>query len=96
MKPVAYSEEAENDLFEIGVYSWVEWGQEQSEIYHDRLIDACEHIIPRKLKFARAVAQRPGLLRWRCERHLIYFRVEPDCILIVRILHERMLPQNHL
>ena len=93
---VHYTEEAENDLFEISVYSWTEWGEEQSVKYIGLLRDTCEDIIPRKHRFARSVPKRPELLRWRCERHVIYFRKVEDGFEIVRILHDRMLPSKHL
>jgi toxin ParE1/3/4 len=93
---IHYTEEAENDLFEIGVFTWAEWGEEQFVKYVALLRETCEDIIPRKHRFARAVPKRPELLRWRCERHVIYFRKVDDGFEIIRILHDRMLPSLHL
>ena len=93
---VHYTGEAENDLFEIGVYTWAEWGEEQFVKYIALLRETCEDIIPRKHRFARSVPKRAELLRWRCERHVIYFRKVDDGFEIVRILHDRMLPSKHL
>ena len=93
---VHYTEEAENDLFEIGVYTWSEWGEQQFAKYMALLRETCEDIIPRKHRFARGVPKRPELLRWRCERHVIYFRKVADGFEIVRILHDRVLPSKHL
>jgi toxin ParE1/3/4 len=90
------TEEAENDLFEIGVYTWTEWGEEQYKKYFSLLRATCEDIIPRQHRFARAVPNRPELWRWRCERHVIYFRKAGRDFEIVRVLHERMLPSKHL
>jgi toxin ParE1/3/4 len=93
---VHYTQEAENDLVEIGVYTLIEWGEEQFSKYMALLRETCEDIIPRKYRFARTVPDRPTLLRWRCERHVIYFRKVHDGFEIVRILHDRMLPSKHL
>jgi toxin ParE1/3/4 len=93
---VHYTEEAEDDLFEIGVYTWTEWGEEQFNEYLSLLRETCEDIIPRQHRFARPVPKRPELWRWRCERHVIYFRKMDDDFEIVRVLHERMLPSKHL
>lgn len=93
---VAYTREAEQDLVEIGLYTWTEWGEDQYVKYMALLRETCEDILPRKHRFARAVPLRPGLLRWRCERHAIYFRRSDDELEIVRVLHERMLPKRHL
>jgi len=93
---VRYTRRAEDDLVEIGVYTLIEWGPEQRDKYLDLLEAACERIIPRNLKHARDVPGYEGLLRWRCERHVIVFRRVSDGIEIVRVLHERMLPSKHL
>jgi toxin ParE1/3/4 len=93
---VHYTERAEDDLFEIGVYTWSEWGEQQFVKYMTLLRETCENIIPRKLRLARSVPGRPALLRWRCERHVIYFHKVDGGIEIVRVLHERMLPAHHL
>lgn len=93
---VAYTREAEQDLVEIGLYTWTEWGEDQYVKYMALARETCEDILPRKHRFARAVPLRPGLLRWRCERHVIYFRRSDDELEIVRVLHERMLPKRHL
>lgn len=93
---VHYTEEAEADLFEIGVYTWTEWGEEQYGKYMELLRETCEDIIPRKHRLARSVPKRPGLMRWRCERHVIFFRKIGTSFEIVRILHDRMLPSKHL
>lgn len=93
---VHYTEEAEQDLLEIGAYTWTEWGEEQFVKYMALLRETCEDIIPRKHRLARSVEGRPGLMRWRCERHVIFFRKVNREIEIVRVLHERMLPKRHL
>lgn len=93
---VHYTDEAENDLFEIGLYTLGEWGEPQYIKYLALLRETCEHIIPQKHRFARAVLGRPGLLRWRCERHVIFFRKVNRDFEIVRILHDRMLPSKYL
>ena len=93
---VHYTELAEQDLVEIGIYTWMEWGDDQYGTYMALLRDACEKIIPQKRRLARPVPGRPELRRWRCERHVIYFRVKGSDLEIVRIPHERMLPKRHL
>ena len=93
---VHYSEKAESDLFEVGVYTLTQWGEEQFGKYMALLRETCEEIIPRKYRLARSVPKRPELMRWRYERHVIFFRLAGDGIEIVRVLHDRMLPTKHL
>lgn len=96
MLEIVYTEKAEQDLVEIGLYTWNEWGEEQYLKYMMLLREICEDILPRSHRLAREVPGRRGMLRWRCERHVIYFRLTDDELEIVRVLHERMLPKKHL
>jgi toxin ParE1/3/4 len=92
---VHYTELAESDLHGIAAHTEEEFGAEQRDLYLRALEEACEQTLPRFRSIARAVPQRPELLRWRCERHVIYFRLVQDGLEIVRVLHERMLPDLH-
>ncbi len=95
---VHYTEAAERDLEEIAIYTAITWGGQQRDWYLDMLEHVCERLIPVNLSLglAREVPQRPGVLRWRAERHYVYFRSVPDGIEIVRILHQRQVPEHHL
>ena len=96
MRRVYYSRDAAHDLNDIAEYTVAQWGKEQCAKYLDLLEQTCEVIIPQNAAHGRPVPERPGLVRWRCERHVVYFRSVRGGIEIVRILHERMLPMTHL
>ena len=96
MSRVYYTRDAERDLDDIAEYTVAQWGKGQCAAYLDLLELTCEVIIAQNAAHARAVPERPTLLRWRCERHVVYFRRVRGGIEIVRILHERMLPLSHL
>ncbi len=91
-----YTKRAEQDLHDIALYTLVHWGPEQCERYSALLELACEDIIPKKQSYALPVHDRPALRRWQVERHVVFFRKVRGGIEIVRVLHERMLPANHL
>jgi toxin ParE1/3/4 len=93
---VHYTELAELDLLEIAVHTEDEFGAERRDVYLRALEEACDHALPRFASIARSVPERPELLRWRCERHLVYLRLVQDGLEVVRVLHERMLPDLHL
>lgn len=96
MSRVYYTRDAERDVDHIAEYTVAQWGEEQCAQYIDLLEQTCEVIIPQNARYGRPVPQRPQLQRWRCERHVVYYRRVRGGIEIVRILHERMLPLNHL
>lgn len=96
MSRVCYTRDAERDIDHIAEYTIAQWGAEQGAKYIDLLEQTCEVIIPQNARHGRPVPHRPQLLRWRCERHVVYFRRIRGGIEIVRILHERVLPLTHL
>jgi toxin ParE1/3/4 len=96
MSRVCFTRDAERDLDNIAKYTLEQWGDAQCAKYVDLLERTCTLIVPQNIKHARAVPHRPQLQRWRCERHVIYFRAIRGGIEIVRVLHERMLPLSHL
>lgn len=93
---VHYTEVAESDLHEIAERTKQDLGAEQADLYMSALEEACECTLPKFPSLARPVARRPQLRQWRCERHVIYFRLVTDGLEVVRVLHDRMLPDLHL
>lgn len=87
---------AEQDLEAIWMYTAQRWSVAHASRYMDIMTatftdlsrspgsaPACDHI-------------RPGYRRRSVEQHMIYFRVTPYGIAIVRILHQRMDAPRHL
>jgi len=93
---VELTDEAESDLDTIAAYTYAMWGEEQAILYVTQLREACLVLLPQWLRFARPVAGYPQLRRFRAESHVIYFSEDAAGLLVVRILHERMLPELHL
>jgi toxin ParE1/3/4 len=81
---------AESDLEIIWEHTHQQWGVDQAIRYTDSLFDAFAELA-RSPKAAPACDHiRPGYRRRSVERHMIYYRIMDDGIVIVRILHERM------
>ena len=86
----------ENDLFEIGEYTVRAWGIEQCARYIDGL-EACCQKLPDNPKVGRSCENlRPGYFRMEQGKHVVFYRIDDDGIVVVRILHVRMLPRLHL
>jgi len=89
-----FSESAKTDLLSIGAYTIETWGVVQAARYLDEL-DRCAEMLARNPGFGRACGWiRPGLHRFEKGRHVVSYRLEADGILISRILHRSMLPQE--
>jgi len=95
MKRFLLTKLADADLLSIAEYTLRTWGEKQTEKYLNELEDACDRFA-RLQETGRPCREiRPGLYRSEVRNHLIFYRRFADKILIVRILHERMLPARH-
>ena len=86
---------AELDLEEIWFYSFERWGRAQADGYIGALAEAFETLADGR-RTGRAVDIRRGYLKHAVGSHMVYFRVVPDGIEIVRILHQIMDTDRHL
>jgi toxin ParE1/3/4 len=81
---------ARRDLEGIWRYTRQTWGAEQADRYVDRLTEAFE-ILARAPESAPACDHiREGYRHRRVERHVVYFKIAPYGVTVVRVLHERM------
>jgi toxin ParE1/3/4 len=81
---------------DIGAYTRDRWGPAQAVRYLTDL-DACFSRVARDADLGRPYPPRPRYRRIRQGKHVVFFLREPTGdVLIVRILHQRMLPERHL
>ncbi|WP_220476940.1 type II toxin-antitoxin system RelE/ParE family toxin [Massilia cavernae] len=71
-------------------------GREQANRYIDILTAAFAALALSPKTAPKCDQIRPGYRRKSVERHVIYFRIMPYGIAIVRVLHERMDAPRHL
>jgi toxin ParE1/3/4 len=89
-----FSHRAEADLFEIGLYTFRTWGEIQTDRYIHQLEDCCQLLADNPALGHQCDEIRPGLRRMRQGKHVVFYRQELGGILISRILHQSMLPEN--
>ena len=86
---------AEADLDGIADYTLRRWGEKQCSLYIDGL-EACFQRLAAEPGAGRACDQiRPGLMREEQGRHVVFYVPRPYGVRVVRVLHERMLPNRH-
>lgn len=89
--------DAEADLLGIGRYTRERWGEQQCRRYLTRLDERFHMLAENPALGIVSDDIRPGYRRLPEGRHVIFYRsVAPDLIEIVRVLHDSMLPENHL
>jgi toxin ParE1/3/4 len=92
---VRYSRSAKADLLGIGTYTQQAWGAAQAEGYLDNL-EKCAKLLAANPDLGRRCAWiRPDLHRFEKGRHVFFYRREGEGILVSRILHQSMLPEEH-
>lgn len=87
---------AELDLLEIAEYTQRTWDDVQCARYLDQLEQACERLADHPGLGRACNHIRPGLRRSEQGKHVIFYRRSGEDIVVVRILHDRMLPDLHL
>jgi toxin ParE1/3/4 len=90
-----FSRLAEADLRSIGDYTFRTWGEAQADRYMTELEDCCKRLARNPGLGRLCDYVRPGLRRMERGRHVVFYRQEPGGILIVRLLHQSMLPERH-
>lgn len=87
---------AERDLEGIWTYTSDEWGLEQADRYLDMLTGTFQMLAESPKSAPACDHIREGYRRRGVGRHMIYFRIMPYGIAVVRVLHERMDAPRHL
>jgi toxin ParE1/3/4 len=92
---VQFSVRARDDLRDIVRFTVRRWGEAQAERYLAQLEDHALHLAETPGLDRRCDQVRAGLRRSEVGSHVLFFRREPEGILVCRVLHERMLPESH-
>lgn len=94
MKALAFSPAVEADIGEIWDYSANGWGPDQADSYIDSIRDVCRALARGTRQGRPSVL--PGLQKYLCGSHVVYFRDVADHLDVIRILHQRQDAERHL
>jgi toxin ParE1/3/4 len=90
------SAEGEEDIDRIVAYTKSTWGWRQTDQYLAKLEDGFD-LLARNASIGRLCDSiHPGLRRFEIGRHVVFYLPEPEGVLIVRVLHQQMLPGKYL
>ncbi len=96
MPHIVKSPKAEIDLENIWLYSFKKWSEDQADKYYDELTEGMNSLLENPLLGKSRDEVRKGYRSIHINRHVIYYRLLEETIDIVRVLHERMIPEKHL
>lgn len=89
MSRAVFSASAISDIGLIWDYTAETWGVDQANRYALDIRATCSDLASGR-KTGREVAERDGYFRYFIGRHVIFFKVRDDGIVIMRVLHQRM------
>lgn len=96
MAQVRISGEAEADIDRIADYTTSTWGWRQTNQYLAKLEDGFDLLAQNPSIGRSCDSIRAGLRRFEIGRHVVFYLPESDGVLVVRVLHQQMLPNNYI
>jgi toxin ParE1/3/4 len=90
------SVEAEADIDRIADYTTSTWGWRQTNQYLAKLEDGFDLLAQNPSIGRSCESIRAGLRRFEIGRHVVFYLPEPGGVLVVRVLHQQMLPSNYM
>ena len=96
MPQVRISGEAEADIDRIADYTTSTWGWRQTNQYLAKLEDGFDLLAQTPTIGRSCDSIRAGLRRFEIGRHVVFYLPESDGVLVVRVLHQQMLPNNYI
>jgi len=94
MLRVNASVEAEEDIDLIASYTTRTWGWRQTNRYLAKLEDGFELLAENPSIGRSCDSIRPGFRRFEIGKHVVFYIPDPSEVLIVRVLHQQMLPSR--
>jgi toxin ParE1/3/4 len=94
--PFVISKKAVSDLEEIWLYTVENWSVEQADRYYNLIFDEINFICKNYQTGKSMEHVRKGYYASKVKSHLIFYKIEPNKIEIIRILHEMMDIENRL
>lgn len=96
MSRVLTQAQAEQDLLEIWLYTFNEWGEQQADIHLDDLSGAMALLAEQPLASRERLEFNPPVRIHHHAHHLIVYLVHDEGISVVSVLHESMELDSHL
>lgn len=92
---VKLTRDADKDVAAILDYTLLHFGWQQAENYYEGLRARFEAIAAGTAYRTDYSFVRQGMWRSNYLSHAIYYRLEPDCVLVLRVLGQRQDTQRH-
>ena len=96
MRELVISEHAEADLREIWLHNFGNWGEAQADRYLDELDAGLRECGVEPEDGKRREAVRSGYRSSLVRKHVVFYTLTDDEVLVQRVLHGSMDPSRHV
>lgn len=96
MTKYVLSPEAQNNLIQIKDYSIKKFGSLRTNIYLQNIRAQLEKLADNPARGLIRKDLNVGYHSYFVGSHTIYYRIKPECVEIIDILHQSMEPTNHI
>ncbi len=93
MLELLFTPKAFEDLQGIDVYTLENWGPDEADRYLHQLKTRLNLLLKNPMSGRSCQEIRPALRRLEHGRHVVFYRILKEEILVIRILHQHMLPE---
>ncbi|HCL4203872.1 TPA: type II toxin-antitoxin system RelE/ParE family toxin [Pseudomonas aeruginosa] len=88
--------DAQQDLTAIRRYTVNTWGQEQSRKYLQGARETIELLVEFPGQGVVRLGVGEGVFSFPYGSHMLYYRIEEEQLVVFAVLHQRMVPTEHL
>ncbi len=98
MRICKISNEAQNDLENIWLYTFENWSAEQADRYYNLILDEIEYLAKNPKDGKNYSHVRKDYFLSKVKSHLIFYKInkKENLIEIIRVLHQQMDIKNRL
>jgi len=96
MRAIEYTASAEADLAGIVEFTLTTWGAGQARRYIEGLETLTARLVEQPALGMSCMDLSPGLRAFPYQSHVLYYLVEPERLIVVRVLHKRMNPSLYV
>lgn len=91
MHKINFSKRAVEDLSDIWNYTAKKWSVLQADNYYNTLISFCKVLAKNPAFYGTKYdVIKNGLLGCKVEKHILFYIIQNNEVLIIRVLHEKM------
>ena len=87
MKKIKFAKQASFDIDDMYLYGLINFGETQADLYSDKIKKGLKTIQANPEIGRLVTTVNPAIRRFDFERHVIFYDIKDDEILIVRIIH---------